>query len=193
MKRHMQKVVMAIVLMGSSMAAFAGNVRTDYDHTANFSQYNTYSWGKVKSTDPFFGNRIQQQVDRELQAKGWQLKPTGGSVTVFATDNIHDQQEFQTMYDGMGGGWGGGWGWGGWGWGGGWGLGGGLGSGIATTTTTDQNVGNLVIDVFDGSSKKLLWRGLSTDNLSSNAGKNTKMLDGDINNMFKNFPPKAGK
>jgi|HubBroStandDraft_5_1064220.scaffolds.fasta_scaffold16187_2 hypothetical protein len=193
MKRHMQKVVMAIVLMGSSMAAFAGNVRTDYDHTANFSQYNTYSWGKVKSTDPFFGNRIQQQVDKELQAKGWTLKPTGGAATVFATDNIHDQQEVQTMYDGMGGGWGGGWGWGGWGWGGGWGLGGGLGSGIATTTTTDQNVGNLVIDVFDGSSKKLLWRGLSTDNLSSNAGKNTKMLDGDINNMFKNFPPKAGK
>ena len=178
MKRHMQKVVMAIVLMGSSMAAFAGNVRTDYDHTVNFSQYNTYSWGKVKSTDPFFGNRIQQQVDKELQAKGWTLKPTGGAATVFATDNIHDQQEVQTMYDGMGGGWG-------------WGPG--LGSGIATTTTTDQNVGNLVIDVFDGSSKKLLWRGLSTDNLSSNAGKNTKMLDGDINNMFKNFPPKAGK
>ena len=99
MKRHMQKVVMAIVLMGSSMAAFAGNVRTDYDHTANFSQYNTYSWGKVKSTDPFFGNRIQQQVDKELQAKGWTLKPTGGSATVFATDNIHDQQEVQTMYE----------------------------------------------------------------------------------------------
>jgi hypothetical protein len=40
-----------------------------------------------------------------------------GSVTVFATDNIHDQQQVQTMYDKMGGGWG----WRGWGWGGGWG------------------------------------------------------------------------
>jgi hypothetical protein len=98
----------------------------------------------------------------------------------------------QTMYDNMGAGWGGGWGWGGWGWGGGWG-GPGFGTGIATTTTTDRAIGNLVIDLFDGSSKKLLWRGLSTENLSSNEDKNTKMLDGDINNMFKNFPPEAGK
>jgi hypothetical protein len=40
--------------------------------------------------------------------RGWTLAPTGGSVTVFATDNIHDQQEIETMYDGLGGGWGGG-------------------------------------------------------------------------------------
>jgi Domain of unknown function (DUF4136) len=191
MKRYMQAVVMvAALLIGSSMEAFAGDVRTDYDHTANFSQYNTYSWGKVQSSNPFFVTRIQQAVDKQLQAKGWKLMPTGGSVTVFATDNIHDQQQVQTMYDNMGGGWGGGWGWRGWGWGGGWG---GPAFGTATTTTTDQNVGNLVIDLFEGSSKSLLWRGLATENLSSNAEKNTKMVDSDINSMFKNFPPKAGK
>ncbi|HEX3966929.1 MAG TPA: DUF4136 domain-containing protein [Edaphobacter sp.] len=191
MKRYMQAVVMvAALLIGSSMDAFAGDVRTDYDHTANFSQYNTYSWGKVQTSNPFFVTRIQQAVDKQLQAKGWKLMPTGGSVVVFATDNIHDQRQVQTMYDNLGGGWGGGWGWGGWGWGGGWGN---PGFGTATTTTTDQNVGNLVIDLFEGSSKNLLWRGLATENLSSNADKNTKMVDSDINNMFKNFPPKAGK
>ncbi len=187
MKRYMQAVLMVIVLMGSSMAVFAANVQTDYNHTVNFSQYNTYSWGKVQASNPFFVTRIQQAVDKQLQAKGWKLVPTGGSVTVFATDAIHDQQEVQTMYDNMGGGWGGGWGWGGWGWGGGW------GPVTATTTTTDHNVGNLVIDLFDGTSKKLLWRGTATENLSSNDDRNTKMVDGDINNMFKNFPPKPGK
>ena len=106
---------MAIVLIGCSMAAFASNVRTDYDHTFNFSQYKTYSWGKVQTSNPFFVSRIQQAVDRKLQAKGWKLLPTSGSVTVFATDKIHDQQQVQTWYDGLGGGWGGGWGWGGWG------------------------------------------------------------------------------
>ena len=93
---------------------------------------------------------------------------------------------------GRGYGWGRGWGWGGWGWGGGWG-GPGFGTGIATTTTTDHETSNLVIDIFEGGSKKLLWRGLATENLSSNDDKNTKMVDGDINNMFKNFPPKVGK
>ena len=98
MKRYMQAVVMvAVLLMGSSMAAFAGDVRTDYDHTANFSQYNTYSWGKVQTSNPFFVTRIQQAVDKQLQAKGWTLMPTGGSVTVFATDNVHDQQQVPPM------------------------------------------------------------------------------------------------
>jgi hypothetical protein len=44
--------------------------------------------------------------------------------------------------------------------------------------------------MFDSSSKKLLWRGLATEDLSTNAQKNTKSLDGDINNMLKRFPPK---
>ena len=166
---------MAIVLIGCSMAAFASNVRTDYDHTFNFSQYKTYSWGKVQTSNPFFVSRIQQAVDRKLQAKGWKLLPTSGSVTVFATDKIHDQQQVQTWYDGLGGGWAD------------------PGFGTATTTTTDQQVANVVIDLFDNGSKKLLWRGLATNDLSSHADKNTRMLDGDINDMFKNFPPKAGK
>jgi hypothetical protein len=64
--------------------------------------------------------------------------------------------------------------------------------GEATTTTTNQRVANLAIDLFDASSKKLLWRGLATQDLGSNSEKNTKSLDGDINNMFKRFPPKPG-
>jgi hypothetical protein len=189
MKRYIQALLMVIVIMGSSLVAFAGNVRTDYDHTVNFSQYNTYSWGKVQTSNPFFVTRIQQAVDKQLQAKGWTLMPTGGAVTVFATDNINNQQQVQTMYDNLGGGWGGGWGWGGWGWGNGWGN----GPITATTSTTNQQVSNLVIDLFDGTSKKMLWRGLATEDLSSNANKNTSMVDGDINNMFKSFPPKPGK
>jgi hypothetical protein len=190
MKRYAQTLLLAIALIGSSMAAFAANVRTDYDHSVNFSQYNTYSWGKVHTSNPFFASRIQGAVDQQLQAKGWKLVPSGGAVTVFATDNIHNQQEVQTMYDGWGGGWGYGWGWRHWGWSGGWAD---PGFGTSTTTTTDKPISNLVIDLFEGSSKKLLWRGLATEDLSSNADKNTKNVDGDIKDMFRSFPPKAEK
>ena len=191
MKHASHLALAAALLFASSVAAFAGDVRTDYDHGANFAQYHTYSWGQVKTSDPFYVARIKQAVDQQLQAKGWQLMPSGGTVTVFASDNLHNQKETQTMYDGIGGGWGGGWGWGGWGWGGGW-AGPGFGSGEATTTTTNQTVANLVIDLFDSGSKNLLWRGLSTEDLSTNAGRNTKQLDGDISKMFKEFPPKPG-
>ena len=192
MKRCVQAVLLAIVLIGTSVAAVAADVRTDYDHSVNFSQYSTYSWGKVQTTNPFFASRIQGAIDQKLQAKGWKLVASGGAVTVFATDNIHNQQEVQTMYDGWGAGWGYGWGWGHWGWSGGW-AGPGWGGGASTTTTTDKPISNLVVDLFEGSSKRLLWRRLATEDLSSNADKNTKNVDNDINDMFKNFPPKAGK
>jgi hypothetical protein len=175
------------LVFGLAAAAFGDSVRTDYDHGASFAQYHSYSWGKVQTSDPFYVDRIKQAVDKQLQSKGWQLAASGGSVVIFATDNVHNQKEVQTMYDGLGAGWGGGWGWGGWGWGG---LGNPGGFGDATTTTTNQPVANLVIDLFDATSKKLLWRGLATENLSTNAGRNTKSLDGDIAKMFKTFPPK---
>jgi hypothetical protein len=191
MKRYWQAIALAAALMVPAGNAFAGNVQTDYDHSVNFTQYTTYSWGKVQTTDPFYVNRVQTAVNQQLQAKGWKLVPSGGAVNIFATDNVHDQKQIQTMYDGMGGGWGGGWGWGRWGWGGGWGPG--FGPEVATTTTTDHNVGTLVIDLFDANSKLLLWRGMSTENLSSNDNRNTHQLDEDITKMFKTFPPKPGK
>jgi hypothetical protein len=189
MKSGWNLILTSALLLGSSVVVLADNVRTDYNHGVNFVQYHTYSWGKVQTSNPFYVDRIKGAVNRQLQAKGWQLMPSGGSVTIFATDDVHNQKEVQTMYDGLGGGWGGGWGWGGWGWGGGWADP--VGFGDATTTTTHQPVGNLAIDIFDGTSKSLLWRGLATEDLSTNTGRNTKSLYGDISKMFKGFPPKA--
>jgi hypothetical protein len=187
--RYCSKFVLAgALLFGASVVAMGGNVRTDYNHGTNFAQYHTYSWGRVQASDPFYVDRIKQAVDKELQGKGWQLQASDGAVTIVATDNIHNQQELQTMYDGWGGGWGGGWGWRGWGWRGGWAE---PTLGSATTTTTNQPVANLVIDLFDAKSKNLLWRGLATENLSTKADNNTKQLEGDVNKMFKGFPPKV--
>jgi Domain of unknown function (DUF4136) len=183
-------VLAGALLLGSPVIALGDNVRTDYNHQTNFSQYHTYSWGKVTTKMPFYADRIKQEVNLQFQAKGWRLMDSGGAVTVFASDSLHNQQETQTMYDGFGGGWGGGWGWGGWGWGGGWAD---PGFGQATTTTTNQQTTNLVIDIFESNSKNLLWRGLATADLSDNSSKNAKSMDSDISKMFKGFPPKPNK
>jgi hypothetical protein len=75
--RHASHAAVAAVVLffASAIAAFAGDVRTDYDHGVNFAQYHTYSWGKVQTSDPFFVDRVKQAVDKELQVKGWQLLP----------------------------------------------------------------------------------------------------------------------
>lgn len=90
----------------------------------------------------------------------------------------HEQQTLNTFYDGFGGGWR----WRGFG-----------GFGEATTTTDTYLVGTLIIDLFDAKSKKLLWRGSSSDALSNNSNKNIRNLDKGVEKLFKNFPPGSSK
>lgn len=173
----------AAMLVG--VAGFArADVKTDYDHHADFSRFHTYSWGEVRTANPLYVQRIKDEVNKDLQSKGWQEVPSGGDVVIFARGNVHNQKEMQTFYNGLGGGWGGGWGWGGWGWRG-------PGFGESTTSTVNQPVGNLVIDMFNGQSKDLVWRGMSDESLSNKAEKNTQKLDKDIDKMFDHFPPKS--
>jgi hypothetical protein len=156
-------------------ASFAQQVKTDYDHSANFGQYKTYSWEKVQTRDPLLVERIKDAVNGALTAKGWTQVESGGDVSVVAMDIAHNQQTLNTFYDGFGGGWR----WGGF--------------GDATTTTETYKVGSLVIDLFDAKTKNLIWRGSSSDTLSNNADKNTKNLDKGVQKMFAHFPPEAKK
>ena len=100
--------LVALAIVGS--VAVAQDVKTDYDHHANFSQYHTYYWEKVQTTDPLWQSRIQDAVDHELQAKGWQRADSNGDVALTAVGSARNQREYQTFYNGMGG-----WRWGGFG------------------------------------------------------------------------------
>jgi hypothetical protein len=152
------------------------DVRVDYSHEADFARYHTYSWIKVQAQDPLWNDRIQRAVDNELTSKGWQRVPSGGDAALTAYGSTKTEQTLQTWYDGFGGGWG-------------WrGLG---GVGMATTTTENTPVGTLMVDIFDASTKQLIWRGSSIATLSGNPEKNVKKLDKDVADMFKKFPPES--
>ena len=167
-------VGLALVLTAVS---FAQDVKTDYDHSANFSQYKTFSWQKVQTKDPLLVDRIKDAVNSALSAKGWTLVPSGGDVEVFAIETTQNQQTLDTFYNGFGGGRR-------------WGFG---GFGDATTTVDTYKVGTLVVDLFDGKTEKLIWRSSSSDTLSNKADKNTKNLDKGVNKMFQHFPPTPKK
>jgi hypothetical protein len=63
-----------MLLLGISLfsgaATLNAQVKTDYDHSANFASYKTYSWIKVQSGDSLWDGRLQQDVDAQLAAKG---------------------------------------------------------------------------------------------------------------------------
>lgn len=173
-------------LLLSSAYGFADHVNTDYNHQTDFRSLHTYTWGKVKATNPLNTDRIERAVNEKLQKEGWQELPSGGQVTIMATDHIHTEQEAENYYSPMPDGWGGGWGWGGWGWG----MGGGFG-GEELSTTNDVRTAHLVIDLFDTQSKKLLWRGVSRGELTDKPNVNRKRLYSDIDQMFRGFPPRT--
>jgi hypothetical protein len=178
----LQRAVLALMGM---MFLFAGKssaqqVKTDYDRNANFGQYKTYSWERVKTKDALDVDRIKSAVNAALAAKGWTLVDSGGDVSIIALEMTRDQQTLNTFYDGFGGGWG-------------WRRFGGGGFGEATTTTETYKVGTVVIDLFETKTKRLIWRGASSDTLSNNSDKNIKNLDKGVEKMFKNFPPSSSK
>jgi hypothetical protein len=178
----MQKVMLVLIGMMFLFAARASaqQVKTDYDRSANFAQYKTFSWQHVKTKDALDVDRIKNAVNAALAAKGWTQVDSGGDVSIIAIEMTQQQQTLNTFYDGFGGGWG-------------WRRLGGGGFGEATTTTDTYKVGTVVVDLFDTKTKQLIWRGSSSDTLSNNSGKNIKNLDKGVDKMFKHFPPGATK
>ena len=172
-------VLMGLMVLLAS-ASSAQQVKTDYDRSANFGQYKTYAWEKVKTKDTLDVDRIKSAVNAVLATKGWTQVETGGDVSVIALEMTQNQQTLNTFYDGFGGGWS-------------WRRFGGGGFGEATTTTETYTVGTLVIDLYDAKSKQLLWRGSASDTLSNNSNKNIKNLDKGVEKMFKKFPPGSSK
>jgi Domain of unknown function (DUF4136) len=166
-----------IALLGAT-ALCGQEVKTDYDRATDFSQYKTYSWEKVQTQDALWVDRIKAAVNGALAAKGWTPVESGGDVAIVAIEMTKNQQTLNTFYDGFGGGWG-------------WRRFGGGGFGDVTTTTENYKVGTLVVDLFDANTKKLIWRGSSSDTLSSKSDKNIKELDKGAQKMFDHFPPEA--
>src|ERR1700694_429379 len=156
----------------AATASFGQQVKTDYDRSTDFSRYKTYSWEKVQTPDPLWVDRIKEAVNAALTAKGWTPVESGGNVAIVAMEMTQNQRTLNTFYDNFGGGCG---------WGGGFGN--------ATTTVDNYKVGTLVVDLFDANTKKLIWRGSSSDTLSDKSDKNIKNLDKGVQKMFNNFPP----
>jgi hypothetical protein len=152
---------------------FSADVKTDYSHSVDFGNYHTYSWLKVDAGNSLWVDRIKRDVGGELMAKGWMEVPSGGDAAVSAFGATHEQQSLETFYNGFGGGW----------------RWGGFGPDLATTTTVNTPVGTLVVDVFDGHTKQLIWRGTSEKTLSDKPDKNEKKLEDQVKDMFKHFPP----
>jgi len=178
MKPTYHTAVCTLLFLVALGTALAQQVKTDFDHQANFAQYKTYSWQDVKVKNPLWTDRIKNAVNAQLEAKGLSQVESGGDVAIVAIATTQTQRTLNTFYDGFGGGWR----WRGFG-----------GMGEATTTEQDYKEGTLVVDLYDAKTKQLIWRGSAQGTLSNKAEKNQKNLDKGVAKMFQKFPPEQAK
>ncbi|WP_411851156.1 DUF4136 domain-containing protein [Stenotrophomonas sp. LGBM10] len=176
----------AIAVLATSLVACASSptVKTDFDSSANFASYRTYTWAmKPEASSPLVQQRIVDGINARLQAKGLREAPNG-DIALAAHIANSQKQTLDTFYTGTGMG---GWGWRGGGWGGGWG--GGMAMGNATTTVHTYDVGTLVVDMFDARTKQAVWRGTASGTVPSSPDKVNAAVEAGLDKLFASFPP----
>jgi uncharacterized protein DUF4136 len=158
----------AIILFAAT-ALRADKVRSDFDHSANFSRYRTFMWIREPVTDePFAAERIMKAVNLQLTSRGLRLVSKGADLAIGANLATEEKHTWETYYSGSG-----------WDWGPGW----------TTTVEKTYDVGTLTVDVFDAANKKIVWQGIGVDTIPTKPEKRVKDRDKQIEKMFRGFPP----
>ena len=168
LKQNLQKAAIGLALAAFGAAPMLAATSTDWDHNVNFRSYRTFSFYKVQTSDPLYVRRIEDEVTADLTKAGMERVESGGDLAITAVGGVHNEQEYNTFYDGLGG-----------------------GGGMQQTRVEQVPVGTLMLDMYDSKTHQLVWRGRSQSDLSNKSEKNTKTLDKDIDHMLNGFPPKA--
>jgi hypothetical protein len=176
-------LVAAILLFAAS--AFAQDVSFNFDMTADFTKYKTYHWEKhpnSKDLDDLTMSQLGAALDAELAKKGLTKKTDGNSdLAIVYQVAVKQEKELSTFSSGYstGPGWGGGYG--------------GFYGGTSTSTTSVYTItkGTLALDMYDASSKKLVWRGIATKTLDVDAKpeKRQKNMAKGSEKLLKKYPP----
>jgi len=169
---------LGMVIVGALVVcnlAWGQDVKTDYMPGTDFSRFHTYTWATIEGAqhpNQIVDAQIKQAIDAQLANKGL-TKTTGDTADLLVGYQVAVDHEKQWNAYGMGGGWG-------------------LGGGMATATSSTIDVGTLVLDMYDPSTKKLVWSGRASKTIepSKNPEKNTEHLDKAMAKLLKDFPPK---
>ncbi|WP_264564890.1 DUF4136 domain-containing protein [Flavobacterium sp. N3904] len=185
------KTSLFLFLVSLFVSCSSVTVSSDYDHSANFSKYKTFSFYQLNVTGQTINqlnqNRIISDVKANLISKGFTEDTSNPDMLVNATTVMQAEKQYNanTNYYGAGGmyrpyGWGGGYG--------------GMG-GMANTTVSVQNYtdGSLVIDIIDASTKTLIWTGTGSKDIYSQSDNPDQAVLDAVTKIMASFPPGAPK
>jgi hypothetical protein len=182
MKRVSIFLYLLTIMLLVSTAASAQKVNVDFDKDADFSKYQSFAVALNQSEpprDPLMAQRALKGVAYHLTLKGLREVEETPDLVVVLYGVLDQEKQLNVTGYGYGPGWGR--------WGGAW------GGGTATATTTTYNIGTLVVDMYDATTKQIVWRGVGSDTISDKPEKNEKKLNKALEKMFQKFPPPGKK
>lgn len=149
-------------------------VSTDYDRSANFATFQTYSihqkgLDKLKVND-LDKNRLIKAIDTQMATKGFTKVSSGADLVV----NILTSSKEQISVNNDNWGWGGGY-WGGYG-------------GYGNNVSSYQS-GTIIIDIIDDKNNILVWQGVGSDFNLSNVSAKAEKIPKAIQEILAKFPP----
>ena len=176
---------LVFVLALAATPAMAQKVTIDYAHDFDFEAVKTFQYIDTKDSNAknqLMADRIEEMIKKEMRE--------GGAVEVQSNPDLyityHVTSDENTRYNttSMGyGGYGGYYG----GWGGYGGYGGMGGMGSTTTTATNYTVGTLIIDAYEPTDKKMVWRGTGTVEVKAKPEKQIKQVENILTKIGKKW------
>jgi hypothetical protein len=162
------------LLLAACASANGPTVKVAFDPATDFSHVHTYSWiGKPEAGTPLMQQRITDGIDTRLQARGWKLAARG-DVHVDAHVSSADKENLnaranQVGYDGWGG----------------------FGPPAPNSAPSRDTieVGTLVVDMYNGSTRAEMWRGTASGTVQDDPARMNTLLQAALDKMFAGFPP----
>jgi len=172
---------LTIVALAASAVVLAQDVAYNAMPGVDFTKFKTYKWvvaDNAQKLDQITDTMITQAFEAELAKKGL-TKTTADTADLYVTYQaaINTQKEWNAYSTG------------------GYGWGYGMGGGMTTATESTINVGTIRLDMYDPSSKELVWRGTASKTLDNKADseKREKNINKAAEKMLKHFPPPVKK
>jgi hypothetical protein len=177
----MKKVLGILIVLGfAASPALAQKVTIDYAHDFDFGSVNTFQYVDTEESNagnPMMHDRIQAMIIKEMKEGGGTQVTENPDVYITYHITTDERTTYNTTSFGYGGYHGG---WGGWGYGGG-------GMGSSTTTAHNYTEGTLIIDGYDATDKKMIWRATGTVTVKAKPEKQIKQVENILEKIGKKW------
>lgn len=182
---HLAVVLVTVIALCAG--AQAQKINVTYDKQLNFAQFKTFAWAPHGAVaHPLLAANVVGAIEQELKARGLQkveinenpglIIEVYGSIeqdsTFYSNDPLYMATGGIPPFDPS--------------------FSGPMLTGMYGNTTVTIHKGQLVVDLIDGANKKLVWRGMSQQNLAAHdPDKLLSQVNNAITKMFKQYPAKA--